>query len=160
MKKILILLIGAIYLVAVPNKEYNILYGNMVLGKIADFSTINKGYLIAKPTNSLLKLFVSWEHYIIYEELKKPQLDGNNKYKKDKHLLLGLVRELRNDRPEYKIIEKKKYRLIVTCKNDKCDYKRIDKDDGEVTKGFLTFSNNSLKELYDEDSDLSFKRLD
>ena len=120
MKTILILWICIASLFANLNKEYNILYGTMVLGKIADFTTINKGYLIGKPTSGLLKLLISWDNYIIYEELKKPNISGENKYKKDKHLLLGLVRKLSKSRPKYQEIEKKKYKLIIKCTKNRC----------------------------------------
>ncbi len=159
MKKIVILFISIISLFATPNKEYNILYGSIILGKISDFSTINKGYLIGKPTNGVLNFLISWDNYIIYEESKKPNITGDNKYKKDKHLLLSLVRELSKNRPKHKIIEKKKYRLFISCKDEKCDYQRIDKKNGKITKGFLTFTDDILNVLYDEESTLSFKRL-
>ena len=105
-------------------KEYYVLKNDITLGIINDFSTINQGYLSAKPTNVILKLFTSFDNYIIYEEGKKPNIAGDNEYKKDKYLLLSIVKEVIKNRPKYKVIENYKYKLIIKCKNDKCTYEK------------------------------------
>lgn len=160
MIKIFILLVMIISANAqAEKKEYNVLINNIVLGKISDFSTINNGYLVAKPTNFLVKLFTSFDNYIIYEENKKPNIQGDNKYKKDKYLLLSIVRELIKNRPEYKLIDGPKYKLIVKCKDDKCTYERIHKKSNTSNFGYLNFENNIFDEIYDEKSQASFKRV-
>ncbi len=160
MKKLLIVLISFVTLYANSNSEYYILKNSITLGKINDFSTINDGYLIAKPTNKVLKWFISWNHYVLYEKDKKPYIQGEIKYKKDKYFLLSLVRELTKNRPKDKLLESKKYKLIIKCNGGKCNYTKINKKTQISSLGFLNFSNNSLEELYDEASQISFKRID
>jgi hypothetical protein len=142
-----------------PKQEYYVLKNDIVLGKIDDFSTIDSGYLVAKPTNLLLRLFTSFDHYVIYEEGEKPNIQGETKYKRDKYLLLNIVRELIKERPKYKLIDDKKYKLIVQCKKDKCTYERIHKKTNTSNSGYLYFENNVFDEIFDEKSQASFKRI-
>jgi len=138
--------------------DYNIIYKGITLGRIKDFSTIKSGYLIGKPTNSILRLLTPWDNYIIYQEGKKPNIKGDNKYKKDKHLLLHLINKLSKSQPKYQKFETKKYKLVIRCKDGICNYIRTNKYKKITTKGYLSFSNNILEELKDYDSRLAFKR--
>jgi len=152
-KYLFILFISSIYLFG----EYNIIYKGIIVGRIKDFSTIKNGYLIGKPTNSILRLLTPWDNYIIYQEGKKPKIKGDNKYKKDKHLLLHLINKLSKFQPNYKIISTKKYRLIIRCKNGKCRYQRTNKYKNITTDGYLIFKNKQLEILRDNDSKLAFE---
>ena len=140
-------------------KVYNIAYNGISVGKIRDFSTIDRGYLIGRPINKVLGFFVPWSNYIIYEEGKKPKVKGKNKYRKDKHLLLRLIKELTKTRPKHKVIKTKKYKLVITCTENRCDYKRTNRYKSKTSSGYLIFFDNCLKELYDKDAKLSFKRV-
>ncbi len=161
MKKVLIIFVISTILLFAQEQDrvYNISYNGISVGKIKDFSTINQGYLIGRPVNRILGFFVPWENYVIYEENKKPIVKGKNKYKKDKHLLLRLIKELTKVRPKQQIIETKKYKLVINCTKNRCDYKRTNKYKLKTSSGYLTFFDNFLKELYDEDAKLSFKRV-
>ena len=140
--------------------DYNIVYKSITVGRIKDFSTIKNGYLIGKPTNSILKLLTPWDNYIIYQEGKKPNIKGDNKYKKDKHLLLHLINKLSKSQPKYQKFETKKYKLVIRCKDGICNYIRTNKYKNSTTKGYLSFTNNILEELKDYDSHLAFKRVE
>ncbi len=160
MKKIVIIfLISYISLFAIQSKEYYILYNKITLGKISDFSTINKGYLIGESTNGFMNLFTKYENYIIYEDKNKPEVKGDNKYKKDKYLLLSLIKTLTKIQPAYQVFTKDHFKMIVKCNNGKCIYDRINQNDNKSYKGYLTFTNNILDEIYDSQSKISFKRI-
>ena len=160
MIKLLVIVLSFISLYAAPSAKYNVINSGVTLGQISDFSTINKGYLVAKPTNGLLKLFISFENYVIHEKAKKPNIAGENKYKEDNHLLLNLIRELTDDQPAEKTIESKTHKLLIKCIDGKCTYKRINKKTDDSSSGYLNFLNNEFLELYDDSSGLSFKKID
>ena len=160
MKNILTLfLLSYISLIANQTNEYHITYNGITLGKISDFSTIHKGYIIGKPTNGFLSFLAPFDNYIIHEVNNKPNVLGDNKYKKDKYLLLDLIRKLTKLQPKNEVFLKNHYEVNVTCNSSKCAYTRLNKKKNKIYEGYLTFTNNILDEMCDDESNICFKRI-
>ncbi|MEA3497559.1 MAG: hypothetical protein U9R16_00735 [Campylobacterota bacterium] len=159
-KFLLLILMSITSLYANFDNKYNVYKSGISLGVSNNFNTLNKGYIVLIPTNKILKIFISFDKYIIYEEGKKPNIKGDNKYKRDKHMLLNLIRELSSKQPQSQTLEDEKYILSIECKDGRCDYKKTYKKKEKTSTGYLDFNNNSLYELYDKESGISFKRID
>jgi hypothetical protein len=138
-------------------KDYLITYGDITLGKIDNINTIKEGYLVAKPTNKFLRYLLRFDHYIIYEEGKKPSIEGDNKNKKDKYLILKLVNELQSNRQPNIKMAKNSQTIDVHCKINKCTYTRTKKKK-EFT-GYINFTQeNELDIICDNESNICIKR--
>ncbi|HIP12564.1 MAG TPA: hypothetical protein EYG97_03330 [Arcobacter sp.] len=159
MKKIILLILSSVYLFANTTNEYYVKYNDYTIGKITNFDTIEKGYLVAKPTGFLFSSLFPFENYIIYENGKQPKLKQKNKYKKDKYFLLDLVRQLSTARPKYKTYEKDNFSIQIKCDNSRCTYTRYDKKQNKFYDGYLTFTNKTLDKIYDSESTISFERI-
>ncbi len=159
-KIVLFLIFCTVVLFASTNNKYNIKLHGIKVGTIDNFSTIDKGYLVGKPKGGLLNLLTPFDNYIIYEPNKKPELKGKNKYKKDKYLLLELIKQLQNSQPKHKIFTKDHYEINMSCKNSVCTYVRLNKKKQKRYDGYLSFKDGILLEICDDESGICFKRIE
>ncbi|MBT3280466.1 MAG: hypothetical protein HOF69_00060 [Campylobacteraceae bacterium] len=158
-KLVPILLLSMISLFGISNNEYYIQYKGITLGKISDFSTIDKGYLIGKPVGGILGAFITFDNYIIHEAGKKPKIKGDNKEKKDKYLLLSLIRKIQKEQPKHTVFKKDNYEITIECKNSKCTYSRLNTKKQKTYTGYMNFKNNILDVMCDDESHICFKQV-
>lgn len=153
MKKILLFLFITTFLYA---NKYEIYFKDMHLGTIKNLETIHDGYLIAKP-NFLVKSILKYDNFLLYT--KKPDKKYKNpKYKYDKHHILSILSMLHNTKPRYKKQTTKTSDIIIECKNDVCNYKKINKTNGKITYGTVVFNNNQLVRLDDKSSKIIIEK--
>jgi hypothetical protein len=156
---IALLLFVLVSLNATQAKQYHIKYKGITVGTIADFTTIDKGYLIGKPVGGILGAFISFDHYIIHEKNKKPKQDGKIKYKLDKYMLLSIIRNLANSQPSHQSLIKDHYKLEINCKDSQCKYIRYNTIKDKSYNGHLNFQNGILEEMCDDESGICFKLI-
>lgn len=146
LKYLFYLLIISISLPANTNKyNYSILYNEIEVGIISDFSTIKSGYLIGK-TKGLLKIILNKDHVVIYNSEIKPNLKLNKVYwKKDNNDILNMILLLKKEKVKNKTLkENEKYLIKVNCINsESCLFQKIYKTKNFISNGKLTFDNHN-----------------
>jgi len=160
MNKIIVsLLLSTVVLLGSSKDQYSIKLHGITVGIISDFSTIDKGYLVGKPLGGLLSVLTPFDYYVIFEPNKKPNIKGKNKYKKDKYLLLDLIKQLENNQPTHKIFKKNHYEINMNCKNSICTYVRLNTKKQKSYNGYISFKDGILNEICDDESGICFKRV-
>lgn len=155
--KIFISLLMTISLYANTN-QYYIKYGDTIIGTIKDFSTINKGYLVGEKVKNVLTFFLPFDNEVIYEG-SKPKIKGDNHYSKDRDNILKIIKTIMKHKPKYMELETRLDHVTIEYLDGQYKFKRINKKNKSIGKGFMILKKNTLIKLYDEKSKLSFEKI-
>jgi len=153
-----IVLLVFLYISSYASANYKITYKNITLGDIKNMDTIKEGYLIAVPASSWMKYILGFDKYALYEDSKKPKINGDVKYKKDKYMLLTVIYKLGIDRKS-QILRKNNKILAINCYGYKCNY-IVTKEGSDIKdKGHIYYDKqNNLQEICDYKSSICIKK--
>lgn len=131
------------------------------LGKIKDFSTIEKGYLMATPDGVGSAATLKYDNIVFHESGRKPLIEGRVKYKVDRNHLLKTLRFIINKKPSTQTRIIGKYKVKVDCFSNTCNYTREHMKKGKIYKGYLTFNkDNILTKMCDHQEKVCFKLIE
>lgn len=147
------LILTFLFFINLAFANYSVYFTGIKLGEAKNFDTLNDHYLKADVTNSVARLLLGRDTFIFHDEEFNLQKDEENiKYKKDKNLIIELLRRAVNNelKPGRIVINDKKFIDVTFDKNYKFKYtsdKKIKSEgyfiieDGVLTK-FIETKNN------------------